>query len=42
MAATFGAKIIPFGVVGEDDVSEVSPKMSQFYFIFLQNTQPWQ
>ena len=24
MAARFGAKIIPFGVVGEDDVSQVS------------------
>jgi len=24
MAARFGAKIIPFGAVGEDDISEVS------------------
>lgn len=24
MAARFGAKIIPFGVVGEDDICEVS------------------
>lgn len=23
MAARFGAKIVPFGVVGEDDISEV-------------------
>ncbi|KAK2666053.1 hypothetical protein Ddye_004627 [Dipteronia dyeriana] len=26
MAARFGAKIVPFGVVGEDDVVEVSPQ----------------
>jgi hypothetical protein len=24
-AARFGAKIVPFGVVGEDDFGEVSP-----------------
>lgn len=24
MAARFGAKIVPFGVVGEDDLGEVS------------------
>ncbi|KAJ0113473.1 hypothetical protein Patl1_03104 [Pistacia atlantica] len=42
MAAIFGAKIIPFGVVGEDDLSEVSSKRSQFYFIFLHHSQPWQ
>ncbi|KAI9176855.1 hypothetical protein LWI28_007886 [Acer negundo] len=28
MAARFGAKIVPFGVVGEDDVVEVSPQRS--------------
>lgn len=26
MAAKFGAKIVPFGVVGEDDVSHVRPR----------------
>lgn len=25
MAARFGAKIVPFGAVGEDDITEVSP-----------------
>jgi hypothetical protein len=34
MAARFGAKIVPFGVVGEDDFGEVrSPIDSLFYFI---------
>lgn len=31
MAARFGAKIVPFGVVGEDDFGEVS-KTSFLYF----------
>lgn len=30
MAARFGAKIVPFGVVGEDDIGQVSPE--QLYF----------
>lgn len=32
MAARFGATIVPFGVVGEDDVAEVS--LCFFFFFF--------
>lgn len=35
MAARFGAKIIPFGVVGEDDIGEVSHQSSYFFDIIL-------
>ncbi|PON61237.1 Diacylglycerol acyltransferase [Parasponia andersonii] len=31
MAVRFGAKIIPFGVVGEDDIGEVSHQTSYFF-----------
>lgn len=34
MAARFGAKIIPFGVVGEDDIGEVSHLTSFFNTIY--------
>lgn len=34
MAARFGATIIPFGVVGEDDISQVSVRTSIFVGTF--------
>lgn len=40
MAARFGAKIVPFGVVGEDDISEVRfpfPHNLPFHFWLLLN-----
>ena len=33
MAARFGAKIVPFGVVGEDDIAEVI-KRENFLFLY--------
>lgn len=40
MAARFGAKIVPFGVVGEDDISEVRfpfPHYIPFHFWLVFN-----
>lgn len=45
MAARFGATIIPFGVVGEDDISQVSVRTSAllgtFFFFFFSEEIPW-
>lgn len=35
MAARFGATIVPFGVVGEDDLAEVSTHFSSFLFFSI-------
>lgn len=35
MAARFGAKIVPFGVVGEDDVSEVCDVLNISYSYYI-------
>jgi tryptophan-rich sensory protein len=34
MAARFGATIVPFGTVGEDDVAEVRPFFCHIFYIF--------
>jgi len=34
MAARFGATIVPFGTVGEDDVAEVRPFFCPIFYIF--------
>jgi hypothetical protein len=36
MAARFGAKIIPFGAVGEDDVGQVSEALQFLTYLFYQ------
>jgi hypothetical protein len=35
MAARFGAKIVPFGVVGEDDFGEVRSPMRLSFLLYL-------
>lgn len=35
MAARFGATIVPFGVVGEDDLAEVSTHFSSFLSLII-------
>ena len=35
MAAKFGATIVPFGTVGEDDVAEVRPFFATYFIYFV-------
>lgn len=35
MASRFGAKIVPFGAVGEDDIGEVRPHTLFYIYCYL-------
>lgn len=41
MAARFGAKIVPFGAVGEDDIGDVRLQ-TLFYIYYYLSNMPFQ